>query len=229
MSTNLLDLLADPVRVAIVRALADRQPASLEEIASAAKVHHNTARAHIAELEERGAVSRRHGQTGRPGRPQVLYRLHDEWVLPSSDMRGLAELLAALALRLHPSADELDDLGRQWGRYLAGRPGADDLDSLPRELERFGFDTRLEATELHVGGCPCPIVAPHDPAVICTMMKAVVDGLAEATTERLRVISSAHDPDRRSCTITLGERRPRGARTRTRTTHLSTATKGRSA
>jgi predicted ArsR family transcriptional regulator len=229
-STNLLELIADPVRLAIVRALASGEAASLEEIASRASVHDNTVRAHIAELEESGAVAREHRQTGRAGRPQVLYRLREEWVLPSSDMRGLAELLAALALRLDPSRDQLEELGRQWGRYLAGRPGPEDLDSLPHELERLGFDARLMGLELQVRGCPCPLLAPQNPALICALMNAVVDGLAEATTGRLRVVSSAHDVGRRRCTIALGDRRSRGAGSRARAEkHRPTATKGESA
>src|SRR5207249_435912 len=117
MSRNLLDLLADRVRLSIVRALAAREPATLEELGAAANVHENTVRAHLAELEGSGVVMREHAQTRRPGRPQVLYRFREGWQLPSSDMRGLAELLAAFVVRLDPSPDELDDLGRQWGRY----------------------------------------------------------------------------------------------------------------
>jgi predicted ArsR family transcriptional regulator len=207
VSTNLLDAISDPVRLAIVRALAARQPASLEEVASAADVHENTVRAHIAHLERSGAVTREHLQTRRPGRPQVLYRLREGWRVPSSDMGGLAELLAALALRLDPSPDDLDGLGRQWGRYLAGRPGPQELGSLPLELERLGFDARLKGRELQLSGCPCPLVAPHDPAFVCALMRAVVDGLVDARTGRLRVTSGAHDPARRRCTVKLGEGR----------------------
>jgi predicted ArsR family transcriptional regulator len=226
MSTKLLDLLSDPARLAIVRALAERQPAALEEIAAGADVHDNTARAHIAELEESGAVKREHVRTGRPGRPQVVYRLSEAWQLPSSDMRGLAELLAALALRLAPAPGQLNDFGRQWGRYLAGRPGSENLDSLPLELERLGFDSKLEGAELRLTGCPCPLIAPESPALVCALITAVVDGLAEAATGQVRVASSAHDPARRRCTIALSARRRRGSHRRPRGSDRSTATKG---
>ena len=227
MSTNLLDLVSDPVRLAIVRTLAARQPASLEDVASDANVHDNTVRAHIADLEASGAVAREHLQTRRPGRPQVLYRLREGWQLPSSDMRGLAELLAALAIRLDPSPHEVDGLGRQWGRYLAGRPGAEGLDSLPLELERLGFDSRLEGTELRLSGCPCPLVAPQNPALVCALMTAVIDGLAEARGGLLQVTSSSHDPARRHCEVKLAARRRRGSRSREN--NRPTATKGEAA
>jgi predicted ArsR family transcriptional regulator len=225
-AVNLLDLLGDPVRVSILRALAAGEPVTLDEVAARAGVHANTVRAHIGELEGRGAVVREHAQTGRAGRPQVLYRLRESWRLPSSDMGGLAELLAALALRLEPSKSELNELGRQWGRYLAGRPGQEELASLPLELERLGFDSHLEGDELRVSGCPCPLVAPGRPALVCGLMKAVVDGFAEAATGRHLVASSTHDPARRRCTVRLGERRHRGLRPRGG--ERSKATKGAS-
>jgi hypothetical protein len=141
-------------------------------------------------------------------------------------MRSLAELLAALALRLEPSTRELSEVGRQWGNYLAGRPGEKDIDSLPLELERLGFDARLQGMKLEMSGCPCPLVAPQNPELVCALMKAVVDGIAEATTERLRVASSVHDPARRHCAIALYEQHPRGSRRRSHGGDRSKAMKG---
>jgi predicted ArsR family transcriptional regulator len=211
MSRNLLELLADPVRLSIVRQIASRQPATLEEIAAGASVHDNTVRSHLAQLEESGAVMREHAQTHRPGRPQVLYRLREDWRLPSSDMRGLVELLAALVLRMEPSPDQLQDLGRQWGGYLAGRPGPEVLERLPRQLERLGFDAHLEGDDLRLSACPCPLAAPEHPEFVCQLVNAVVAGLAGAAAGGLRVTSSVHDPNQRRCTIKLGDRRRGGS------------------
>jgi predicted ArsR family transcriptional regulator len=153
-----------PVRRLIVER-AMEGPATLPELADAAGIHLNTARAHVVALEEAGVLCAAPGEPVGRGRPPHRYRLADDFTLPTTDFRGLAELLAAAVARSGQSPVELRRLGQDWGRYLAGRPGAQALESvLPAALERLGFAARIEGDELILSSCPCPLVSPDDPA-----------------------------------------------------------------
>ena len=163
MSLNVFELIADPVRLAIVRQLSGGRSTPIAVIADAAGFHVNTVRSHMSDLEAAGVVTREHMAGDGPGRPQILYRLSSGWRLPSSDMRGLSELLAALAIRLDPAVEEIQELGRAWGRFLNGRPGGDPMASLPRLLEQLGFDAEVDGHEIRLRSCPCPLVSPEAP------------------------------------------------------------------
>jgi predicted ArsR family transcriptional regulator len=206
MSPNFFELIADPVRLAIVRQLSGSRSVPLAEIAEQAGVHANTVRTHMGELETAGAVEREHAASEGPGRPQIRYRLRPGWRLPSTDMRGMSELLAALAIRLDPSVETIQELGRHWGRYLSGRPVGDPIHALPRLLERLGFDAVVDGLEIRLRSCPCPDLSPKHPELICRLAGAAIDGIAENGPRRLRVSASTHDPKRRTCTIMLAPR-----------------------
>jgi predicted ArsR family transcriptional regulator len=211
MSLNVFELIADPVRLAIVRQLSARPSAPLGEIADHAGVHANTVRSHIGELEAAGVVEREPAVPEGPGRPPLRYRLSPGWRLPSTDLRGLTELLAALVVRLEPALDTVQEFGRQWGRFLAGRPGGDPIAALPRLLEPLGFDTELAGLEVRLRACPCPLVSPDHPELICRLVGAAIDGVVEVGPRRLRVSLTEHDPVRRTCTIHLADRPRRPA------------------
>ncbi len=206
MALSLFELVADPVRLAIIRALSGGAGVPLSEIADHAGLHTNTVRTHMGELEAAGAVEREHAAPEGPGRPQVRYRLRAGWRLPSSELDGLSELLAAMIVRLDPSAESVQELGRHWGRYLSGRPGGDPVNSLPRLLERMGFDAELSGLDVRLRSCPCPVISPEHPELICRLAGAAIDGIADTSPRRLRVSSSTHDPKRRTCTIRLAPR-----------------------
>jgi predicted ArsR family transcriptional regulator len=212
VAVNLLELISEPVRLAIVRQLSSTGSAPLSELAERAGVHLNTVRSHMSELEAAGVVERGHAPSDGPGRPQVRYRLRAGWELPSSDMRGLGELLAALAVSLDPSAEKIEALGRHWGRFLSGRPGGDPVASLPRLLERLGFDAELDGSELRLRSCPCPLISPEHPELICRLAGAAIDGIAEADAGGRRVSSSEHDPVCRRCTLHLAAPPPSARR-----------------
>ncbi|HEU0315785.1 MAG TPA: helix-turn-helix domain-containing protein [Solirubrobacteraceae bacterium] len=205
---NLFGVVADPVRLAIVRRLSSRGSATLGELAEEAGVHANTVRHHVAELEASSIVEREQATPDGPGRPHVRYHLSSGWRLPTTDLRGLSELLCALVVRLGPTPGDIDGLGREWGRFLAGRPAGGPLDELPRLLERLGFDAEVVGSEVRLRSCPCPSISPAHPELICRLAQAVVDGVLETGTERLRVAAADHHPERRRCTIRLGGRVP---------------------
>ncbi len=201
---NLFQAVADPVRLAIVRRLSSRGSATLGELAEEAGVHANTVRHHVAELEAARVLEREHATPEGPGRPHVRYHLGAGWRLPTSDLHGLGELLSALVVRLGPTTEEIAGLGCDWGRSLAGRATGDPLGELPRLLEGLGFDAEVDGSEIRLRSCPCPSISPTHPELICRLAEAVVDGVLDTGTERLRVASADHHPERRRCTIRLG-------------------------
>src|SRR5437588_344046 len=94
-----LELIADPIRLRILRRLAAEDTAGLNELADAAEVHLNTVRPHLAALEEGGVIVRERGEPVGRGQPPAVYRLAPGIALPTADFRGLAELLAAAVVR----------------------------------------------------------------------------------------------------------------------------------
>jgi predicted ArsR family transcriptional regulator len=199
-----LGAIADPVRLRVVRHLAEHKSCSLEELAEAADVHQNTVRAHVAALERTGLVARESEREGGRGRPRLRYRLAEGWAIPVDGFLALTELLAAALLRVGPSSVELHSLGKDWGRYLLGRPGdRDAARELTRVLERLGFQARVEDGELRLSGCPCPIVAPERPELICGLTDAVIEGVLAGSDGGVRVSSAKRDPGHRRCILKL--------------------------
>ncbi|HEY7630061.1 MAG TPA: helix-turn-helix domain-containing protein [Thermoleophilaceae bacterium] len=192
-----------PVRRLIVERAA-QGPATLPELAEAAGVHLNTARTHVQALEESGALRAEAAPPAGRGRPPLRYRLADDFTLPTSDFRGLAELLATAVVRSDQSAEELHRVGEDWGRYLVGRPGAQELERvLPAALERLGFDARLEGHELVLSACPCRLVSPGRPELVCNLAIAVTEGVLAGCGSELHVTARTHDPERRRCAAVL--------------------------
>jgi predicted ArsR family transcriptional regulator len=201
---GVLDAVADPVRLRIVRHLADRESATLAELADAADVHVNTVRAHVAALEEAGVLASSPMAASGPGRPAAAYRLVEGWALSSTDFVELAGLLAAALVRDRPDPDGLEATGEDWGRYLVGRPGLHDVATeLPRALERLGFHATMVGDQLRITGCPCPIVAPDHPEVVCALASGVVRGVLAGARSGLRVARHDNHPETRHCTIGL--------------------------
>lgn len=199
-----LGAIADPVRLRVVRHLADHDSASLNDLAAVADVHANTARAHLTALERTGLVVRASESHDAPGRPRVHYRLSERWVVSTDGFLALTELLAAALLGVGPSREELHSLGLDWGRYMLGRPGERDVArELPRVLERLGFQARMDDGELRLSGCPCPIVAPESPQLICELTDAVIEGVLAGSRSGLCMTRTERDPGRRRCRASL--------------------------
>jgi predicted ArsR family transcriptional regulator len=198
-----LDAVADPIRLRIARCLAERGPLSVPELAGATAVHANTVRAHLAELTDAGIVATDSERRGR-GRPRIRYALTSDWTPTDEGFRGLAELLCAALIRGGADRQKLHALGAEWGRYLLGRPGdADFRHELPRALEALGFQARVARNRLHLSGCPCPLVSPEKPELVCGLADSVIEGVLSGTDSGLKLADAQHHPARRSCHATL--------------------------
>jgi predicted ArsR family transcriptional regulator len=201
---GVLDAVADPVRLRIVRHLAGHGSGTLTELAEAAGVHVNTVRAHVAALEEAAVLESEQQAASGPGRPATEYRLVDGWGLSSTDFLELAGLLAAALVRNHPDRDTLRETGADWGRYLVGRPGRRDVaEELPRALERLGFQATVADGVVRISGCPCAVVSPDHPEIVCGLTTGLVEGVLAASGVGLRVGEHDAHPEDRRCTLRL--------------------------
>jgi predicted ArsR family transcriptional regulator len=201
---GVLDAVADPVRLRIVRHLADGGSATLTELADVAGVHLNTIRTHVAALERAGVLESAQKAATGPGRPAVEYRLMEGWGLSSTDFLELAGLLASALVRTAPDSDSLRATGADWGRYLVGRPGRRDVATeLPRALERLGFHAAVSGEVVRISGCPCAVVSPDHPEVVCALATGLVEGILAASGSGLRVSEHDKHPERRRCTLRL--------------------------
>ena len=163
-STGALQAVGHPVRLRVLERLADGEAASVPELADAVGAHENTVRAHVAVLEEAGLIAGESRPAAGPGRPGVQYRLTERGERLDQDFMGLAELLAAALGRAGLEPERLHDVGRDWGRYLAGRPGQfDPRERLPEILRRLGYDVTVAGDEVRLTGCPCPLIPPTAP------------------------------------------------------------------
>lgn len=167
-------------------------------------MHVNTIRAHVAALEQAEVLRSAQKQASGPGRPAVEYRLVDGWGLSSTDFFELAGLLASALVRNSPDAESLRATGSEWGRYLVGRPGRRDVaDAVPRALERLGFHAEVDGDVVEIAGCPCAVVSPDHPEIICGLATGLVEGILAASGDDLRVAEHDKHPEDRRCTLHL--------------------------
>ena len=178
--------------------------ASVPELADAAAVHENTVRAHVAVLEEGGLLTSEPRPAGGPGRPSVQYRLTAEGERLDYDFMGLAELLAAVVSRTGATPKQLHETGREWGRYLHGRPGQYDVNErIPQVLRGLGWNAEVVDAQVKLSGCPCPLVSADRPELLCELASGVLDGVLRAAGAKQTIGEESHNPAERSCQVTL--------------------------
>ena len=82
---------------------------------------------------------------------------------------------------------------------------------IAREVDRSAIAARDDAVllvgidddEVVLSACPCPLVAPSRPEVLCGLAASVIEGMLSATGSRLRLVDTRHDPQRRLCAARL--------------------------
>ena len=197
-----VELVADPVRLSVARCLGEEPGSSAPEVAAATRLHLNTVRAHLRALEDAGAVERDADSGGAPGRPVVRYRLRRGFTPPGDELLGLSGLLARTVADLDTGAASLHALGFEWGRAWGEHAKDAPVEERVRgALERLGFDVRFEGHRLEMSGCPCPLVSTSSPELVCGLADAVIDGVLDGTTRRVR--RHRHRPRARRCDATL--------------------------
>jgi len=161
-------------------------------------------RRHLAELEEAGVIVAVPQPAEGRGRPRVEYRLSDDTPAAGADFRRVAELVTTALARSSPDAEALRETGEDWGRYLVGRPGAHEpRESLDAILAELGFVARGEGRTVELSACPCPMISPDDPDIVCRLVSGVIAGALSAAGSPLRPGTEQHDTVARRCTVHL--------------------------
>src|SRR5262249_31899066 len=144
----------------------------------------------------------------RRGRPGIDYRLAANWDSAGADFLGVAELLAAALGRVGLDPDQLRDVGKEWGRYLLGRPGTYEIeDELPRVLGRLGFGATVSGGRVQLSRCRCAAVAPDQPEMMCSLTEGVIEGALAAAGSGRTATSFDHEPQQRRCSAKLSAAR----------------------
>jgi predicted ArsR family transcriptional regulator len=168
---------------------AARGPLGVQEIASQAGLHPNTARFHLDALVQAGLASRERQRRESLGRPSMAYSATGEdGPAGHRRYRLLAEMLTSMIAAVMPQPGEAAaEAGREWGRYLTGQlPPYERLDAreaierLRATMEDVGF-----APELAVDGsryrlllrqCPFREVAERHQDVVCAVHLGLMQG-----------------------------------------------------
>jgi predicted ArsR family transcriptional regulator len=205
MANTPADALSNPVRLAIVRRLQGAEAATLDELADAAGVHRNTARSHAAALETAGLIERtRAGRPAGAGRPRTRYQLVS---MPRTNHPPpLAGLLGGALAKSSLSQREARRVGRV--RAAAANrfvPKRRRLRELQNQLSALGFRAEISDGDVELDGCPCPLIAPDNPAVVCALVSGTIEGALERMGSAARVICVEHNPAARHCTLRIAE------------------------
>jgi predicted ArsR family transcriptional regulator len=215
-----LGALADPVRRALYRFIAD-QPGSVsrEQAADGIDVPRHTAKFHLDRLVDEGLLvtefKRLTGRTGPgAGRPAKLYRRSPEEVavsLPSRRYDLAGDVLAdAVERSLGGTAMDVaireaaTDAGTR-AAEAAGTPDptTSELDRVAGVLAPFGYEPRVDG-DLLLKNCPFDRLATDHTDLVCGMNLAFVDAVADGL--GCTAVRPELDPDPRRCCVRVRER-----------------------
>jgi predicted ArsR family transcriptional regulator len=183
-----LAALADPVRRAAYRCVADRSGgADRNEIATALGITRSLAAYHLDRLVDDGLLATRFEHRGtKPGpgsgRPSKVYERAPVTVAVTLPPRDYA--LAATIM-----ADTFDDLGAssrraltrkagEHGRRLRAGAGAGDA-GIGEVLRRCGYEPYERDGSIRLRNCPFDAIAQDHRALVCGMNLALLSGLLE--------------------------------------------------
>jgi predicted ArsR family transcriptional regulator len=215
-----LGALADPVRRALYRFVADQPGAvSREQAADGIDVPRHTAKFHLDRLVDEGLLvtefKRLTGRTGPgAGRPAKLYRRSPEEVavsLPSRRYDLAGDVLAdAVERSLGGTAMDVaireaaTDAGTR-AAEAAGTPDptTSELDRVAGVLAPFGYEPRVDG-DLLLKNCPFGRLATDHTDLVCGMNLAFVDAVADGL--GCTAVRPELDPDPRRCCVRVRER-----------------------
>lgn len=188
----------------------DGRSVAIASVAAELDLHVNTAREHLDGLVAAGLAHRsRLAPSGR-GRPGWGYTATRRRSAAASEYVTLARVLADhVAERGGDLEADMVDLGRRWGRAIAGAdagpeaesgvppspgvgagnatgPAARDAanDTVVRLLDDLGFDPEVSgldpAPRVRLRRCPMLEVARERPGVVCNVHRGIVEGVLQA-------------------------------------------------
>ena len=164
------------------------QGARAAEVAKKMGMHVNTARGHLDELVNAGAVRVVTAPAQGRGRPSLIFqvRVPDNRSVAEEYVTLISVLIKALAAKeqLNDYASEqARELGREWAKTTASSHGAEALGSLHRMMREMGFDPVTSAehfdqegrTDVELHACPFVTAGVEPSPFVC----AIHDGYLE--------------------------------------------------
>lgn len=210
------DLLAEPIRARLLRALADlRRPATTQELASLVGRHPNSVRVQLARLAAAGLLESRTVSQAR-GRPR------HEWAVAALARPGgerpqaygqLAEWLSRAIGRTGRMAD-IEAGGREIGHEIA--PDGEGPDAMHDALSALGFAPRAEplaeGVRYVLGNCPYRDAVAQNREAVCNLHRGITQGLLDRLDPKARLAGFvAKDPYEAGCLIDVAARSPSSA------------------
>jgi predicted ArsR family transcriptional regulator len=202
------DLLAEPIRARLLRALAElRRPASTQELAAIVHRHPNSVRVQLARLAAAGLLESRTVAQAR-GRPRHQWAVSSE-ARPAGHAPQaygqLAEWLARAIGRTGRLAD-IEAGGRDIGREIA--PEGAGADAMRDALAALGFAPRAEplagGVRYVLGNCPYRDAVAQNQAVICNLHRGITEGLLDRLDPAARLSAFvAENPYEAGCLIEI--------------------------
>jgi predicted ArsR family transcriptional regulator len=200
------DLLAEPVRARLLRALAElRRPATTQELAAVVRRHPNTVRVQLARLAAAGLIESRTVAQAR-GRPRHQWAIAAE-ARPAGHAPQaygqLAEWLARALARTGRTAD-VEEGGREIGREIA--PAGAGPDAMSDALAALGFAPRAESlpggVRYVLGNCPYRDAVAQNQALVCNLHRGMTAGLLDRLDPAARLSAFVpKDPYEAGCLI----------------------------
>lgn len=186
--------LSSPVRTRLLEVLRGEPDLDTAGLAARLRLHVNTVRTHLGQLEEAGLVESRAEERERPGRPRLLYRVtpDEPQAAPGTDGRGYRFLASILASYLGATSTDTsvaaERAGRAWGGFVVYKPApfaelepSEALDRLAAMLDEFGFAPEIDFADpghpsLVLRRCPFLEVAREHQDVVCSIHLGLMRG-----------------------------------------------------
>jgi predicted ArsR family transcriptional regulator len=211
------DVLAEPVRTRLMRALAAlRRPATTHELAALVGRHPNTVRVQLNRLAEAGLLERRRA-------PQARGRPRQEWAIaprarPAGQAPHAYEQLSEWLVRAIAKTGQISDIetgGREIGRELAPEHRHHTTtEALHDVFSALGF---APSEQPHAGGmrfvlgnCPYRDAVLHNREAVCGLHRGMTEGLLDELDPDARLVGFvARDPYRAGCVVDVAMSRSR--------------------
>jgi predicted ArsR family transcriptional regulator len=215
-----LAALNDPVRLALYEYTAGQSaPVSRDQAADAIGVRRDIAAYHLDRLADLGLLDiefrRMSGKQGPgAGRPSKLYRRSAREVQVSLPARryDVAARLFAEALAAGNPAKTLTEVAGAFGESLGARTrqrvrrpirGRRLLDSIGVTLRDYGYEPSVTDGQLTLRNCPFDPLSREHRDVVCSMNRAVMDGLVTGLETRELTTVFEPQPQARPCCVTF--------------------------
>jgi predicted ArsR family transcriptional regulator len=207
---QLADALGDPTRRAIFTFVTgSAEPLTATDVGRSFGIHRTVARAHLERLVETGLLASQPRHRPEGGRPPKVYTRNDRRVdvqLPPRQYEMLAELLLETLDRFGEAAEVLaQNVGFTFGQRLSSTETEDTVLSRLQPLVEAGadFDAWLEGDRvgIQMRNCLFHELARRRPGLVCTMDRAILQGLLSIGSETYTLEQVTHSESGGHCRL----------------------------